>query len=160
MPTPVSHVWKPSSARVVVIDSFIPVPRGAAVIAPPPLNWPTKDPADVLDYKVDITPAVAGNDGDFIATLDVTSSPAGPGDIVIQSAVADGTTAVLWLAGGQVGAIYTVTLLITTSSGRTLQRSVLLPVLALSSVPIPPNAIEISEGVILTDHNGNPVLAS
>jgi hypothetical protein len=160
VPTPVSHVWKPGTARVVAIDSFIPVPRGAAVIAPPPLNWPTKDPADILDYKVDITPAVAGNDGDLISTLDVTSTPNDPGDIVIQSATADGTIAVIWISGGQAGTVYTVTVLVTTASGRTLQRSVLLPVLPLSALPVPANAIQVSSGIVLTDQNGNPVLAS
>jgi hypothetical protein len=49
MPTPATHVWKPSNARTVVLDSFIPVPRGSTALAPPPLNWPAKDPADVLD---------------------------------------------------------------------------------------------------------------
>ena len=79
MPTPATHVWKPSNARTVVLDSFIPVPRGSTAVAPPPLNWPTKDPADVLDYQFDISPALVGNDGDAIATLDVTIEPANPG---------------------------------------------------------------------------------
>ncbi len=39
MPTLATHLWKPSDSRVVVIDSFIPVPRGASVSVPAPLNW-------------------------------------------------------------------------------------------------------------------------
>jgi hypothetical protein len=95
MPTPATHVWKPSNARTVVLDSFIPVPRGSAAVAPPPLNWPTKDPADILDYQFDISPALVGNDGDAIATLDVAIAPASPGDVALRSTSADGAVAVL-----------------------------------------------------------------
>lgn len=158
MPTPAAHVWIPSSARTVVLDAFIPVPRGSTAITPPPLNWPTKDPTDVLDYKFDITPAVVGNDGDSIATLDVTIEPSNPGDLTMNSAIADGTVAVLWLAGGQTGTVYTVTLVINTVNGRTIQRSILLPVIYLSVPPVPPNALITDTGVVLTDQNGNPVL--
>jgi hypothetical protein len=160
MPTPATHVWKPSNARTVVLDAFIPVPRGSAAAAPPPLNWPTKDPIDVLDYQFDITPAVVGNDGDVIATLDVSIEPNNPRDLSLQSATTDGTVAVLWLAGGQAGTVYTVTLVIATTNGRTIQRSILLPVVYLSVPPVPPNALVTNAGVVLTDQNGNPVLTS
>ncbi len=160
MTTPATHVWKPSTARTVVLDSFIPVPRGAAAVAPPPLNWPTKDPTDVLDYQFDISPALVGNDGDAIATLDVTVKPNNPGDLTLHSAQADGAVAVLWFSDGQAGTVYTVTVVITTVNGRTIQRSILLPVLLLSVPAIPPNAVETSAGVVLTDQNGNPVLTS
>ena len=160
MPTPATHVWKPSNARTVVLDAFIPVPRGSAAAAPPPLNWPTKDPIDVLDYQFDITPAVVGNDGDVIATLDVSIDPNNPGDLSLQSATTDGTVAVLWLAGGQAGTVYTVTLVIATTNGRTIQRSILLPVVYLSVPPIPSNALVTNAGVVLTDQNGNPVLTA
>jgi hypothetical protein len=68
MSTPATHTWIPSHARVVTIDSFIPVARGTTAVAPPPLNWPTKDPGDILDYILDIGPAIVGNDGDSIAS--------------------------------------------------------------------------------------------
>ena len=160
MSTTVSHVWKPSHARLVTINSFVPVPRGTTAVAPLPLNWPTKDPGDVLDYILDIGPAIVGNDGDGIATLAVTASPSNPGDLVVQNTTADGSRIVLWLAEGQAGTIYTITFSITTINGRSLQRSVLLPVLSLSTPPIPPNALTTADGVLLTDQNGNPVLSS
>jgi hypothetical protein len=158
MVTPATHVWKPSNARTVVLDSFIPVPRGSTSVAPPPLNWPTKDPVDVLDYQFDISPALVGNDGDTIATLDVSIEPANPGDLTLNSATTDGTVVVLWLSGGQPRTIYLVNLMITTINGRTINRSILLPVLYLSVPPIPPNALITDAGVVLTDQNGNPVL--
>jgi hypothetical protein len=159
MSTTVSHVWKPSSARLVTIDSFIPVPRGTSAIAPPPLNWPTKDPGDILDYILDIGPAIVGNDGDGIATLSVSVFPSEPGDLVIRSTTADGSRIILWLSEGQAGTIYTITFGITTINGRSLQRSILLPVLLLSVPAIPPNALTTAAGVVLTDQNGNPVLS-
>jgi hypothetical protein len=144
----------------VTIDSFIAVPRGSTATAPPPLNWPTKDPGDILDYILDIGPAIVGNDGDGISTLDVTTSPSAPGDLVLQSMTTDGSRVILWLSAGQAGTIYTITFLITTINGRSLQRSVLLPVLLLSVPPIPANAIVTSTGVMITDQNGNPIVSS
>ena len=160
MPTPATHVWKPSTARTVTLDSFVPVPRGAIASAPPPLNWPTKDPADILDYQFDISPAFVGNDGDSILTLDATVSPSNPGDLTINAMTADGSVAVFWLSQGQAGTIYTVTIVIGTTNGRTVQRSILLPVLSLSTPSVPATAIETDTGLVITDQNGNPVLAS
>jgi len=160
MPTPATHVWLPSNARTVVLDAFIPVPRGSTAVAPPPLNWPTKDPTDVLDYQFDISPAVAGNSGDSIATLDVSIEPDSPGDLVLKSADADGNIAILWLSGGQAGTVYTITLVISTVNGRTINRSILLPVLNLSVPPVPTNALVTNMGSAVTDQNGNPVLTS
>jgi hypothetical protein len=160
MSTTLSHVWKPSIARLVTIDSFIPVPRGSSSAAPPPLNWPTKDPGDILDYILDISPAIVGNDGDGIATAAISLTPSRPGDLELQSTTADGSRIILWLSGGQAGTVYTITFVITTINGRSLQRSVLLPVLSLSVPVFPAGAIVTAGGVVLTDQNGNPVLSS
>ena len=114
----------------------------------------------MLDYQFDISPALVGNDGDAIATLDVTIEPANPGDLVLNSATTDGALAIVWLSGGQPGTIYTVSLVITTVNGRTINRTILLPVLYLSVPPFPPNALITDTGVVLTDQNGNPVLTT
>jgi hypothetical protein len=156
MSTPAMHLWRPSESRVVALDSFVPVPRGATASASPPLNWPAKDPTDVLDYQFDISAAIVGNDSDAINTIDVTISPSSPGDLAVSGIGADGARAVMWLSGGQSGTVYTVTFLITTVNGRTI----LLPVLALSSNAVLADAIQTVDGVMLTDQNGNPVLAS
>jgi hypothetical protein len=154
-----SHVWKPSYARLVSIDSFIPVPRGNSVASPNPPIWPAKDPGDVLDYVLDIGPAVTGNDGDGIASVAVAIAPSDPGDVVAGSIVADGCRVILWLSGGQVGVVYTITFRVTTFNGRSLQRTVLLPVLPLSTPVIPSNALVTTTGTALTDQNGNPVIS-
>lgn len=160
MSTSTSHVWKPSSSRLVTLDAFVPVPRGSSVTLPPPLNWPAKDPGDVLDYQFDIGPAIQGNEADGIAGLEISVAPDDPGDLEITGVSADGARAVLWVSGGQPGTVYTVTFLVTTLSGRTISRSVLLPVMSLSSTVAVENAIQISEGIMLTDQSGNPILAT
>ena len=132
MATTAQHVWRPSAARVLVLDGFLPVPRGTLPVSRVLPSWPAKDPADVLDYQFDIAPALSGNDGDAVSTLDVAISPSAPGDLQLVSAAADGARAVLWLGGGQGGTVYTVTLSIGTQAGRSLFRSVLLPVQLLS----------------------------
>jgi hypothetical protein len=158
MSTLAVHVSKPSIARTVILDAFIPVPRGSTAVAPAFLSWPTKDPSDVLDYQFNISPALIGNEGDSIAALDVSINPSNPGDLALNEAQVDGSSAVLWLSGGQAGTVYTITILLSTTSGRTLQRSILLPVLSLSAPPTPDDAVDVSTGVVLTDQNGNPIL--
>ena len=125
MSTPASHIWKPSSARLVTIDSFVAIARGTTSVFPAPLSWPAKDPGDVLDYILDISSAVVGNDGDGIATLDVSVTPANPGDLTVQSSTTDGSRVILWLSAGQAGTVYAVNFIISMLSGRWLQRSVL-----------------------------------
>jgi hypothetical protein len=107
---------------------------------------------------LDIGPAIVGNDGDSIATLDVSVAPSNPGDLVLESTTTDGTRVVLWLSGGQAGTVYALTFNITTTSGRTIQRSVLLPVLLLAITKVAPDALLSSIGVMVTDQNGNPIL--
>ena len=158
MPTIATRVWRPSSARRVLLDAFIPVVRGATAIAPPLLVWPAKDPGDILDYQLDISPALVGNDGDSIATLDVQITPSQPGDLMLVSSAADGGSAVLWLEAGQPNTTYSVSVVIGTTNGRSIHRSILLPVLALSVASNPTTALQTDTGNPITDQNGNPVL--
>ncbi len=160
MPTIATRVWRPSSARRVLLDTFIPMARGATAIAPPMLAWPTKDPGDILDYQLDISPALVGNDGDSIATLDVQITPAQPGDLTLTSAAADGTSAILWFAAGQPNTVYSISISIGTANGRSIHRSVVLPVLALSVASAPTTALQTDVGFPITDQNGNPVLTA
>jgi len=157
MSTPANHIWRPSNARYVQIDGFVATPRGPQVPPATALAWPAKDPGDTLDYVFDITPALTANPGDSIATLDVTISPNNPGDLTLASSSADGPRAVLWLSGGQPLTTYTVTVNITSAGGRTLARSISLPVVTLASVPAPASALTTPAGQPLTDPTGTPL---
>ena len=158
MGTTANHVWRPSVARVLVVEGFVPGPRGVPVQMLTTPSWPAKDPSDVLDYQFDIAPALTGNDGDAVATLDVGISPANPGDLSLASTAADGARAVVWLQGGQAGTTYTVTLTIGTQAGRTLSRSVLLRVVALSMSAPTAETLTTDSGSTLTDGLGNAIL--
>lgn len=155
MPTPAPHLYRPSAARVLVLDGCVPVPRGARPLLPP--AWPAKDPADVLDYQFDIAPALTGADGDAVATLDVAISPADPGGLAVVSAAADGARAVLWLGGGQAGTTYAVTLTIGTQAGRVLSRAVLLPVQALAGEDGGPDLLQTETGDAVQDGSGSGI---
>lgn len=157
MTTPASHLWRPSNARYLQIDGFVPSPRGPQIPSSQVLAWPAKDPGDILDYVFDVMPALTANPGDGIGTLDVTISPSNPGDLTMASCAADGTRAVLWLGGGQAQTTYTVTISITTAGGRALVRSVALPVVALAAVPAPASALQTPTGQALTDPTGTPL---
>jgi hypothetical protein len=115
-----THVWRPSSARRVVLDGFVPLPRGTQVTTPLPMTWPAKDPEDVLDYEFDISAALVGNEADAITSLAVTVSPNASGDLTLNSSAADGAVAVMWFSGGQTGTVYTVQITIVTTNGRTI----------------------------------------
>jgi hypothetical protein len=156
--TPVMHVWRPSSARRLVLDGFATVARGAAVAAPLPQTWPGKDPGDVLDYQFDISAALLGNEGDQIASVAVSASPAGPGDLVVNSISADGAVLVFWFAGGVAGTTYVVQVTVVTQAGRTIGRALLLPVVALATTAAPLGALTTNAGAVLSDQNGNPIL--
>lgn len=160
MATLVSHVWKPSRTRTITIDSFVPVPRGSVATAPTLLSWPSKDPGDILDYQLNIEPALVGNEGDTINSVDVDISPNQPGDLSLDNIAADGYNIVIWLSGGQPGVTYNLTVIAALASGRTLQRTMLLPVVALSTLSVPEDAIESTTQDPLTDENGNPIVNS
>lgn len=156
--TPVTHVWRPSSARRLVLDGFAQVARGATVAAPLPQIWPGKDPADVLDYEFDISAALLGNEGDQIASVAVTASPSGPGDLVVNSISADGAILVFWFSGGVVGTTYVVQVTVVTQAGRSIGRALLLPVIALATTTAPLNVLTTNAGAVVSDQNGNPIL--
>jgi hypothetical protein len=160
MATQAVYSWIASTARVIVLDGFGTVPRGTPQVVPLPLQWPVKDPSDTLDYVLDISEAIAGNEGDAIKTLDVVIGPSNPGDLTLQSASASGFQAILWLTAGFAGTIYAVTVSMGTNSGRMLSRTVLLPVLGLATPPVPPEAIMDQTGAPITDQTDQPILAS
>jgi hypothetical protein len=160
MGTPANITWLPSTARLIVLDGFGMIPRGTLQVAPHPLAWPVKDPSDLLDYVFDVSEALAGNEGDSIATLDVQISPSNPGDLTLNSSSAEGTQAILWLSQGFPGTTYAVTITIGTQSGRTIGRTVALPVLALATQTVPAAAITDQTGAPITDQNDNPLTTS
>lgn len=86
------------------------------------MQWPTKDPDDILDYALDWTEWL---DGDTLnnATWTILS-----GSVVKQSDTIAGNRAVIWLSGGTSGQNCRLLCRITTIGGRTKDQVVNLPV--------------------------------
>ncbi|WP_434033733.1 hypothetical protein [Cupriavidus sp. a3] len=86
------------------------------------MSIPAKDPAATLDYQVDWSAWLAEGEtitGTPVIEVDdgLTLNPPGK-----NTMAADGKVT-FWLAGGTAGQVYTVACQITTSQGRTDQRS-------------------------------------
>ena len=156
MTTQAQYSWQPTLSRVVFLDARPCQTRGY-LIPPAQPSWPVKDPGDTLDFVVDISGALIGNEGDAIATLDIEIFPANPGDLTLVSSSADGVLAILWLAAGFAGTVYQVTLSIGTNSGRILSRTVTLAVQALATPPVSEAAITDQSGAPITDQYSNPI---
>lgn len=80
------------------------------------LKWPRKDPADVADYQI--------NWAELLGADTITTSLwAATGGLTVNSHTSSSTTTTVWLSGGNAG-LQLVTNTITTSGGRTFERSV------------------------------------
>jgi hypothetical protein len=78
-----------------------------------------RDPSSVLDYAFDWTAWLTG--GDTITSHTVTADdPA----LTVDSTDATGTVITAWLSGGVVGSTYAITCHITTTQGRTDDRTI------------------------------------
>lgn len=84
-----------------------------------------KDPAAELDYGFDWADRGWLAAGETVLTA-VWTIPAGL--TLITSQIVDNTKTVVWIGGGTVGTDYTITCRITTSGGRTDERSMVLRV--------------------------------
>lgn len=87
------------------------------------LRWPQKDPSDVADYQIDWA-LLLGSD-----TISASSWVA-PAGFTVNSQSFTATTATVWLSSGAAG-VHQITNTITTSGGRTFERSVELTVAQL-----------------------------
>lgn len=81
------------------------------------LEWPFKDPDEVLDYELDWTARLAG---DTIST----SVWLVPDELTPGAESVSGAVTKLWLSGGTIGGSFLVTNRITTAGGRTMDESV------------------------------------
>jgi hypothetical protein len=89
----------------------------------PPLDWPFKDPDEVLDYEIDWSDRL---DGDTISSSDWE----------IEAGITEGSTSntttvtKIWLSGGTIGEKYVLTNRIVTAGGRTMDQSTRIAVKA------------------------------
>lgn len=86
-----------------------------------------KDPDAVLDYSIDWGSQYL-DDGDIIATSEWTTVPNEDGGISVVGSGFDATTTRVKAAGGTAGKIYRLVNRVTTDSGRTDDRSLIIRV--------------------------------
>lgn len=82
------------------------------------LNWPSKDPDELLDYSLNWVNALGT---DTIVTSDWSINSA---DLIENHKTNTATATVIWLEGGTLNQQYTVTNTIETAGGRIFQQSV------------------------------------
>ena len=87
------------------------------------LEWPFKDPDEVLDYQLDWTERL---DNDTIST----STWIVPDGITKNSDGKSDTATTIWLSGGVLNSSYVLTNRIVTTGGRTMDQSVKLKIKA------------------------------
>ena len=85
-----------------------------------PLAWDNKDPAEVLDYAVDLSKVLESGETIVSVTWDV------PAGLVKGAEGIVGKAAVVWLSGGTAGTTYPVGCRVVTSLSRTYDREVSL----------------------------------
>jgi len=82
------------------------------------LNWPAKDPDELLDYSLNWVNALGT---DTIVTSDWSINSA---DLIENHKTNTATATVIWLEGGGLNQQYVVTNTIETAGGRIFQQSV------------------------------------
>lgn len=92
-------------------------------------RWPTKDPNDLLDYQIDWL-GDETDQGFLYGTNDTidTSTWIVPDGITSEAETSTDSTTTIWLSGGTAGETYQLTNRITTTDGRTKDKSMKLPV--------------------------------
>lgn len=154
-----SPIWQPSAARTVIITPPSFVRARGLVQTVYPLSWGMKSSADNLDYYLDASEVLCCTK-DYIARVDASVIS---GDITISwVSVVDGMAA-LYLGGGTPGTTQGIQVDMHTQQGRVISQPMLIaidstvPLTAPEVVPhlpdctsIPPNAIQIQGGSILT----------
>lgn len=88
------------------------------------LMWPAKDPDEVLDYVVNWEDRLV-TDETISTSLFFIDSYSG---VSVQITTNNRKTATVWLTGGSPGKTAEILNRITTSSGRTMDETVLLPI--------------------------------
>ena len=82
------------------------------------LNWPSKDPDELLDYQINWTVALAG-DTIISSTWQINSA-----DLINDHDTYGPNSTVIWLTGGVLNQSYQCTNTINTAGGRIFQQTV------------------------------------
>lgn len=168
-----SPTWQPAAARVIPISAPANLRTRGLVPEIVTLSWAPKSSADHFDFSLDLS-AILDATGDHIAAIERVDIPTASGDptqlAVLWSSIVNGLACIM-LGGGTPGEIEEIVVYVVTQQGRRLAPKVLLAITSETAateptpaptmgngIPVPPNAIRLPSGFILTDNNGKPYL--
>lgn len=85
----------------------------------------TKTANEILDYRFDLTSQLTEDGGDTISTAAAEAETG----ITITAEETDTTGHIVWISGGTLDEIYTVTALLQTLQGRTYERTIYIRII-------------------------------
>lgn len=164
--------WQPAVARTIPL-TLPPGLRLRGLVAEDVcLAWAPKSSGDNLDFALDPKNWLSGT-GDYLSsvTADVLTATGAATDLTVLWVTLLHGTACIFLGGGVPGTVQQVRVAVTTRQGRRLVQSVLVSIVANApaalpepvpclpdGTPVPPNAIALPGGAILTGPSGTPYL--
>lgn len=167
-----SPTWQPAAARVIPIAAPANLRTRGLVPEIVTLSWAPKSSAEQFDFSLDLSGMLECT-GDYAASV-LASIPTATGmktDLTVLWVSIVNGLACVFLGGGQPGTTQTVRVSITTQQGRVIVQDIQLAIDVFSEpatpqpvptlpdgTPVPPNAIRLPDGSILTDDNGQPYI--
>lgn len=164
--------WQPAPARTLPVAVPASLRLRGLLGQTVALAWAPKASADTLDFTLDATEWLRGT-GDYLASVaaNVPTAAGQETDMRVLWATLVNGMACLFLSGGAPGTVQTVLVSVTTQQGRSLSQPVSVaihstspatPAATAPSLPdgtaVPPNALALSNTVILTTESGCPYL--
>ncbi len=137
------------------------------------LSWAPKSSADHFDFSLDLS-AILSQTGDYLAGIERVEIPTAsdlPSQLaVLWSSVVQGLACIM-LGGGTPGITEQIVVYVVTQQGRRLAPRIELAITSETDateptpppsmdggIPVPPNAIQLPDGTILTGPGGLPYL--
>lgn len=168
-----SPTWQPAAARVIPISPPANLRTRGLVPEIVTLSWAPKSSADHFDFSLDLS-GILDATGDHVAAIERVEIPTASGLptqlTVLWSSIVNGLACIM-LGGGAPGETDEIVVYVVTQQGRRLAPRILLAITTETDAstptpaptlpdgtPVPPNAIRLPSGKILTDDNGKPFL--
>lgn len=159
-----SPVWQPAASRVIPIVAPANLRTRGLVPEIVTLSWAPKSSADHFDFSLDLSEILSCT-GDYVASVSasVPTATGSPTDLVpLWTSIVNGLACV-FLGSGAPGTTQTVRVTVGTQQGRVITQDVALAISTYSvatppippptladGTPVPPNAIRLPDGSILT----------
>lgn len=168
-----SPIWQPAASRVIPIVAPANLRARGLVPEIVTLSWAPKSSADHFDFSLDLS-AILSQTGDYLAAIERVEIPTASGLAtqltVLWSSVVQGLTCIM-LGGGSPGITEQIVVYAVTQQGRRLAPRINLAITSeteateptpaptmAGGIPVPPNAIQLPDGTVLTDPDGRPYL--